>query len=133
MNSIRANMNAEELKKRTQDFALAVIKLVQTLPNYGPEKTISYQLLKCGTSVGANYRAACLAKSNSDFIAKMKIVEEECDESVYWIELLLDLPRKNLSMLEPLKKEATEILKIAVASIRTTRSRNTPTSSINSR
>jgi four helix bundle protein len=124
-------VNAEDFKKRTQNFALAIIKLVQTLPNYGPEKIISYQLLKCGTSVGANYRAACLAKSNSDFIAKMKIVEEECDESVYWIELLLNLPRKNLSMLEPLKEEAIEILRITVASIRTARSRNTTASSLN--
>jgi four helix bundle protein len=131
MNSIRANMNADELKKRTQDFALAIIKLVQTLPNYGSEKIISYQLMKCGTSVGANYRAACLAKSNSDFIAKLKIVEEECDESIYWIELLQNLQGNNLSMLEKLKKEGIEILRIIVASIRTIRSRNTMPSRLN--
>jgi four helix bundle protein len=70
-------MKTEELKKRTKDFAIAVIRLVQKLPNSGPERVIGYQLIKSGTSVGANYRAACLAKSGADFIGKMKIVEEE--------------------------------------------------------
>ena len=117
-------MDADELKKRTQLFGLAIIRFVQTLPGNGSVDILGRQLLKCGTSVGANYRAACRAKSNADFIAKLKIVEEECDESIYWIELLLKLSLGNLLDLERLKKEADEILRIIVASIRMARTRN---------
>jgi four helix bundle protein len=76
-------VDADELKKRTQLFALAIIKFVQTLLGNNSANIIGRQLLSCGTSVGANYRAACRAKSNADFITKLKIVEEECDESSY--------------------------------------------------
>jgi four helix bundle protein len=117
-------VNAEELKKRTLLFAIAIIRFVHTLPGSSSANIIGRQLLKCGTSVRANYRAACRAKSNADFIAKLKIVEEECDESIYWIELLLNLPFGDFSDLERLKKEADEILRIIVASIRTARTRN---------
>jgi four helix bundle protein len=117
-------VDAEELKKRTQLFAIAVIRFVQTLPSSDSANIIGRQLLKCGASVGANYRAACRAKSNADSIAKLKIVEEECDESIFWIELLLNLPFGGFSDLESSKKEADEILRIIVASIRTARTRN---------
>jgi four helix bundle protein len=121
-------VDADELKKRTQLFALAIIRFVQTLPGNNSANIIGRQLLSCGTSVGANYRAACRTKSNADFIAKLKIVEEECDESSYWIELLLNLPLGKHSDLESLKKEADEILRIIVASIRTARAHNSPIS-----
>jgi four helix bundle protein len=117
-------VDANELKKRTQLFSLAIIEFIQNLCNKSAENVIGRQLLRCGTSVGANYRAACRAKSNNDFIAKLKIVEEECDECVYWLELLQNLPLKNTTKIEELKKEAIEILKITVASIRTVRARN---------
>jgi four helix bundle protein len=117
-------VDAAELKKRTQCFGIEIIRFVQSLPGNDSTNIISRQLLRCGTSVGANYRAACRAKSNADFIAKLKIVEEECDESIYWIELLVNLPSSSFSDLESLRKEADEILRIIVASIRTARAHN---------
>jgi four helix bundle protein len=81
-------MNPSEMKKRTKAYALAIIRLVQTLPNTPAARVLGNQLVRCGTSVGANYSASCRAKSQADFIAKMGIVEEEADESIYWMELL---------------------------------------------
>ena len=119
---IRSNMTIEQLKKRTQVFALRVIRLIQVLPSHSPAHTVGQQLLRCGTSVGANYRSACRARSQADFIAKLKIVEEECDESIYWMELLTDMRLDNASSIACLIKEANEILSITVASIKTARS-----------
>jgi four helix bundle protein len=76
-------MGAEQLKQRTKAFAISIVKLVQMLPDRGPARIISGQLLRCGTSVGSNFRSACRARSHADFIAKLKIVEEECDESIF--------------------------------------------------
>jgi len=76
-------MNRDELKKRTKEIALRIIKLVNALPNNPAGRVIGNQLLRAGTSVGANYRAACRAKSKSDFIYKISIVEEEADESAF--------------------------------------------------
>ncbi len=114
-------MGAEPLRKRTQAFAFAIIQFVQTIPDRGPARVIGQQLVRCGTSVGANFRAACRARSHPDFIAKLKIVEEECDESIYWLELLADLNLSNGGMLQKLTLEANEILAIIVASIKTAR------------
>jgi four helix bundle protein len=76
-------MNQNDLKQRTQKFALKIIKLVETLPRGRTADVLGNQLLRSGTSVGANYRAACRARSSADFISKMGIVEEEIDESLY--------------------------------------------------
>ena len=78
-------MNTEDFKNRTKTFALRVIRLTEALPKNQTANVIGKQLLRCGTSVGANYRAACRARSTPEFIAKMGIVEEECDESMYCI------------------------------------------------
>ena len=83
-------MNKEEMKQRTKRFALDIIRLVRSLPRSPLADTMGRQLLRAGTSVGANYRAACRAKSTADFIAKMGTVEEEIDESAYWLELLTE-------------------------------------------
>ena len=83
-------MNKDDLRKRTKKFALDTIKFVESLPKGKTAEIIGRQLLRSGTSVGANYRAACRARSSADFIAKMGIVEEELDESIYWMELLVD-------------------------------------------
>lgn len=80
----------DELKRRTKQFAFRIIRLVDSLPSTLPARTISGQLIRSATSVPANYRAACRARSNADFIAKLGIVEEETDESVFWIEMLVD-------------------------------------------
>jgi len=117
-------MNQEEMKRRTKQFALRVIRLVESLPRGRTADVIGNQLLRSGTSVGANYRAACRAKSNADFISKMGTVEEETDESLYWIELLIEAEIVKLDSLESLMKEADELLAITVTSINTARRRN---------
>jgi four helix bundle protein len=88
--------------------------------------TFSKQLIRCSSSVGANYRAACRAKSLADFINKLKIVEEEADESIYFIELIEELDTSRRESLTPLKKEANELLSIIVASINTARNKKLP-------
>ena len=80
----------DDLKDRTKRFALSVIRLCESLPKGKRADVIGRQLLRCGTSVGANYRAACRARSAAEFVAKMGIVEEECDECLYWMELLVE-------------------------------------------
>ena len=83
-------MNQDEMKQRTKLFALGIIRLVESLPKGQTSKVLGRQLLKSGTSVGSNYRSACRAKSVADFISKMGIVEEEADESLFWMELLIE-------------------------------------------
>lgn len=114
-------MKNENLKQRTRAFALAVIKLVESLPNERVSNVLGNQLLRSGTSVGANYRSATRAKSPADFIAKMAIVEEESDESAFWMDLLQEANRLKAGAALPLIKEANELTAIAVASIRTAR------------
>jgi four helix bundle protein len=116
-------MNTEDFKNRTKAFALRVIRLTEALPKNQTANVIGKQLLRCGTSVGANYRAACRARSNPEFIAKMGIVEEECDESMYWMELIVEAGLMEEKLLIDLKNEANEILSMVVASIKTARSR----------
>jgi len=114
-------MNSNDFRKRTKASALRVIRLVDSLPNSQTSRTIGGQLLRAGTSVGANYRAACRARSTPDFVAKMGIVEEECDESTYWMELLVEAGIMKESRIAGLLKEADEILSMVVSSIKTSR------------
>jgi four helix bundle protein len=114
-------MKNEDLKQRTRKFALDVIKVVESLPTDRVSNILGNQLLRAGTSVGANYRSATRAKSPADFIAKMGIVEEESDESAFWMDLLETTARLNSKLSQPLIKEAGELTAIAVASIRTAR------------
>ena len=114
-------MTPDELKERTKAFGLRVIRLSEALPKSKTSEVLGRQLLRSGTSVGANYRAACRAKSRADFAAKMKIVEEECDESVYWMELLIESGKVRAGLLEDLMKEGNEILSVVVASVKTAR------------
>ena len=109
------------LKKRTKEFALRVIRLATSLPSGKTSDVIQYQLLKSGTSVGANYRAACRAKSPKAFCAKMSIVEEEADESVYWMELIIESGLMKEELVADLMQEGNELTAIAVASINTSR------------
>jgi len=117
-------MDSDDLKRRTKQFALRVIRLVESLPKGRTANVIGHQLLRSGTSVGANYRAACRAKSNADFISKMGIVEEEADESIYWMELLIESGILRIEKLESLMKEADELVAITVSSINTAKRRN---------
>lgn len=119
-------MTESELKQRTKGLALRVIRLVSTLPRRSePAVIIGRQLLRAGTSVGANYRAACRAKSRRDMIAKLGIVEEEADESVYWLELLGDAELVQPHLLQDLIREYNGILAITVASQKTLRRNET--------
>ncbi len=117
-------MSNENLKQRTKMFALDVIKLVETLPNDRASQVIGGQLLRAGTSVGANYRAACRAKSAADFISKMGTVEEEADESGYWVELLVDAAKLKTEKAVHVLEESGELVAISVASINTARRNN---------
>ena len=112
-------MNANDMKRRTKSFALATVRFVETLPKTRTADVIGKQLLRCGTSVGANYRASCRAKSQADFIAKMGIVEEEADESMYWMELLVESGLVKKEEVASLSDEANQIVAIVVSSIRT--------------
>jgi four helix bundle protein len=114
-------MKEPDLKLRTKRFALEIIKFVETLPKEETSRILGRQLLRSGTSVGANYRAAKRAKSNADFIHKMGTVEEEADESGYWLELLLESNKCTGKPAEPLLNEANELVAITVASINTAR------------
>jgi four helix bundle protein len=114
-------MTREEFKARTKAYALRVIKVVDALPRDTVARTLGHQLLRSGTSVAANYRAAVRGKSTADFISKMGIVEEECDESRLWMELLVDAGRMKPNRLADLMQEGGEILAITVASIKTAR------------
>jgi four helix bundle protein len=116
-------MTPEDMKHRTKTYALRVIRVVQALPRSDVARELGAQLLRAGTSVGANYRAACRGKSRADFINKLKIVEEECDESLFWMELLVDGGLVPALRLAPLQQEGSEILAIIVASLRTARVR----------
>ena len=112
-------MDQETMKRRTKLFAFGIIQLVESLPKERTAEVLGRQLLRSGTSVGSNYRSACRAKSIADFISKMGIVEEEVDESLYWMELLTEAGIEVSINMEALMKEARELLSITVASINT--------------
>ncbi len=114
-------MSTDDFRKRTFQFGIRVVRLVQALAKTEVARVIGNQLLRAGTAVGANYRAAARARSRADFVAKMGIVEEECDEALYWLEMLVELQLVDEGRLKDLRTEANEILSIVVASIRTAR------------
>jgi four helix bundle protein len=109
-------MNEVELKNRTKQFALRVLKLVAALPKTMEGRVISSQLVRSGTSVGANYRAACRGRSKAEFIAKLGTVEEEADESAYWMELIVDGGLLMKNKVDALRQEAGELTAIMAAS-----------------
>jgi len=109
-------MNADDLKKRTKRFALRVLKLVAALPNTVAGRAIGGQLVRSGTSVGSNYRAACRGRSRAEFVAKLGVVEEEADESAFWMELIIEGELLKPREVEPLLNEANELTKIMAQS-----------------
>ena len=102
----------EEMKNRTKQFALRVIRLSQSLPHSREADVLARQLMRSGTSVAANYSAACVARSLAEFKSKLSIVIEECDESIFWMEMLVDGSFIKKELLESLVQEATELLYI---------------------
>lgn len=107
------------MRRRTKLFGIRAIELTESLPKGRVSEVLGRQLLRSGTSVGANYRAALRGKSRRDFIAKLCIVEEELDESMYWMELLVDSGVLKPEKIDPLMKEADELLAIVVSSVKT--------------
>ena len=114
-------MNPDDLKRRTKDFALRVLRLVDALPRTMAGRTVGNQLARCGTAVGANYRAACRARSRAEFVAKLGIVEEEADECGYWLELVVAAQLMQPKRVQALLKEAEELTRIMTASVRSAR------------
>lgn len=109
-------MKGDELKDRTKAFALRVITLVETLPKTTTGRAIANQLVRSGTSVAANYRAACRSRSKAEFISKIAVVEEEADESLFWLELIVESKLVPASKILPLSREADELTAIMAAS-----------------
>ena len=112
-------MTESDLIQRTKRFALRVIKLVGELPRTIEGRAVASQLMRSGTSVAANYRAACRARSKPEFIAKLGTVEEEADESAFWLELIIDASLMSDSKIRPLLNEASEIVAIMASSKKT--------------
>jgi four helix bundle protein len=109
-------MTETELKRRTKQFALRVIKLIGALPRFTEGRALAAQLVRSGTSVGANYRAACRGRSQAEFISKLGTVEEEADESAYWVELIIDAGLLAKRRVESLHREACKLTAIMAAS-----------------
>jgi four helix bundle protein len=109
-------MNEEDLKNRTKTFALRALKLINALPNTAAGRAVAGQLARSGTSVAANYRAACRGRSKAEFIAKLGVVVEEADECEFWLEIIIESEMLKPTLVEPLKKEACEIVAIMVSS-----------------
>lgn len=116
-------MDSDQLKDRFKQFSLRVIRMVDSMPNTISGNAIARQIVRSGTSPAANYRAACLGKSGKDFINKLKMVEEELDETIHWIEIIADSGMIAPERTTELKKEAVELYKIIVSSIVTLRNR----------
>ena len=111
-------------KDRTKRLGLSFIELAEELPKSRTANVIGHQLIRSGTSIGANYRSACRGQSIADVIAKLRIVEEEADESLYWLELLVESNLVSYTRVERLSRETHEIIAMTVASIRTLQKRN---------
>ncbi|MFT3890021.1 MAG: four helix bundle protein [Anaerolineales bacterium] len=116
-------MDEKTFKDRTKKLAVAIIKQMDKLPNSRAADVVARQIIRSGSSVGANYRAACRAKSTPDMINKMKIVEEEADETQYWLEILVEAGLSAKEQIVDLYKETDEILAMTVASLKTLRNR----------
>ena len=116
-------MNEQEFKDRTKRLGIQVIRLLEELPRDRATDTLGRQLLRSATSIGANYRAACRGRSSADVIAKLSIVEEESDETLYWLELFTEADLLPAAKTASLIAETDEILAMTVASIKTLRTR----------
>jgi four helix bundle protein len=117
-------MTKGELQERLKQFAIAIVKFGENLPDSAGMRTVKNQIVRSGTSSAANYRAACRAKSTADYIYKMGIVEEELDETEFWLEFTVGLSENHRAIVAPLWKEGNELLSIVIASIVTTKKKN---------
>ncbi len=116
-------MDKVQLQIRTKSFAVRIFKMVEKLPKSKGTEVIAYQIIKASSSVAANYRAVCRAKSKADFINKLKIVEEEADESLFWLEFIENLELMRKGLLKELIKEADELVSIFTAALKTSKAK----------
>jgi four helix bundle protein len=116
-------MDSNELKNRTKKYSIAILDLVEMLPNTISGRAVSNQIVRSGTSVGANYRAVCRARSDREFIAKMSIVIEESDETLFWLQIILQKEWVNKSQVDGIWKEGNELTAIFVSSMKTIKDR----------
>ena len=116
-------MNKDELRERLTSFAVRIVKMVDAMPQTVAGLSIARQIIRSGTSPSANYRAACLAKSDKDFINKLKMVEEELDETCHWLEIIMRSEIMKEARMIPLHQECSELLNIIAKSIVTTKTR----------
>jgi len=116
-------MDANQLKNRTKKFSITILDLVEKLPNTISGRAVSNQIVRSGTSVGANYRAVCRARSDREFIAKMSIVIEESDETLFWLEIILEKQWITKSQIDIIWKEGNELTAIFVSSMKTIKER----------
>ena len=112
-------MTEKELKIRTRKFAVDILNFIDSLPNRKSANIIANQLGRCGSSIAANYRAACRGRSHAEFIAKIGVVEEEADESTFWLDIISDTKNAKVEEVEPLLKEARELTAIFTAASKT--------------
>jgi four helix bundle protein len=117
-------MTSQELKDKCKQFALRVFKMTDSLPNTKAAKVIANQILRSSTSIGANYRAACRARSKADFISKITVVEEEADETLYWLELIHESGMMKYERISSLMKDADELVAIFTSSGKTAKTNN---------
>ncbi len=132
IDKLKLPMESEELKKRFKQFSLRIIKMVDSLPNTISAKTVAHQIIRSGTSPAANYRAACIAKSEKDFVNKLKMVEEELDETAHWLDIIVEAKMLPLTKMNSLIEEANELYKIIRSSILTIKRKQTICKSVNS-
>ena len=118
-------MDKAEMKRRTKEFAKEIIRLCRKLPKNREGRLIGDQIFRAGTSVAANYRSACRARSRAEFISRLSVVEEEADETLFWLEIIKEMEIFHYKKLDALMKENDEILAIIVASIRTAKKNKT--------
>ena len=123
-------MDSLELKQRTKQFALRVLKVAEELPKGVSARVLANQIARSGTSVAANYRAACKARSKAEFVAKLGVVEEEADETQFWLELIGESGLVPAARLELLRREAAELTAIMAAPPKTARLPTRPSSAI---
>ena len=116
-------MNKDELRERMTDFAVRIVRMVDSMPSTVAGLAIARQIVRSGTSPSANYRAACLAKSDKDFINKLKMVEEELDETCHWLDIIIRSQMMKESRLKPRHQECSELLNIIAKSVVTTKTR----------
>ena len=116
-------MDANQLKNRTKNYSITILDLVEKLPNTISGRAVSNQIVRSGTSVGGNYRAVCRARSDREFIAKRSIVIEESDETLFWLEIILEKQWINKSEIDIIWKEGNELTAIFVSSMKTIKDR----------